>query len=50
MRENLLYYKVFQSKQISVGDAQKHLSSAMEQIKNFTENVEYNEKISFKNI
>ena len=43
IRRNPLYYKVFGSKHISVGDAQKHLSSANPKIK-------HNEKITYKNI
>ena len=44
---NPLYYKVFGSKHISVGDAQKHLSSANAKQWKI---LEHNEKITFKNM
>ena len=44
---NPLYYKVFGSRHISVGDAQKHLSSA--NVKQW-KILEHNEKITFKNM
>ena len=54
IRKNSLHYKVFRSKHISVGGAQKHLSSANTKQQsrwNISHNMlEHNEKITLKNI
>ena len=49
----LLYYKVFGSKDISVGDAQKHLSLTNAKRRsrlNILQNIlQHNEKVTFEN-